>query len=152
MIFCLILLRADVLLQKIKVCVHLVSFHFIFSFVLAKFLCLCSRFCFFIGTQFLLLPSATDLSLGPYQGADLGNELWARTCIDSVPPSSVVSINCIFDIYTFLIFRSRDSSDVENPGNNLYVTGLSSRVTKRDIEKHFSTEGKVHILSQLILV
>ncbi|GFZ13291.1 RNA-binding (RRM/RBD/RNP motifs) family protein [Actinidia rufa] len=37
--------------------------------------------------------------------------------------------------------RSRDSS-VENPGNNLYVTGLSTRVTKKDLEKHFSTEGK----------
>ncbi|KAL3616241.1 hypothetical protein CASFOL_039631 [Castilleja foliolosa] len=39
--------------------------------------------------------------------------------------------------------RSRDSSDVENPGNNLYVTGLSNRVTRRDLGKHFSTEGKV---------
>ncbi|XP_057772459.1 serine/arginine-rich splicing factor SR45a isoform X3 [Salvia miltiorrhiza] len=39
--------------------------------------------------------------------------------------------------------RSCDSSDAENPGNNLYVTGLSTRVTKRDLEKHFSTEGKV---------
>ncbi|CDP09143.1 unnamed protein product [Coffea canephora] len=39
--------------------------------------------------------------------------------------------------------RSRDSSDAENPGNNLYVTGLSTRVTKRDLEKHFSTEGAV---------
>ncbi|KAF0894661.1 hypothetical protein E2562_001954, partial [Oryza meyeriana var. granulata] len=38
--------------------------------------------------------------------------------------------------------RSVDSSDVENPGNNLYVTGLSARVTDRDLEKHFSTEGE----------
>ncbi|GMP89561.1 hypothetical protein CsSME_00041083 [Camellia sinensis var. sinensis] len=38
--------------------------------------------------------------------------------------------------------RSRESS-VENPGNNLYVTGLSARVTKRDLEKHFLAEGKV---------
>ncbi|XXG85790.1 hypothetical protein AAC387_Pa11g0809 [Persea americana] len=37
--------------------------------------------------------------------------------------------------------RSYDSSDVDNPGNNLYVTGLSSRVTTRDLEKHFSSEG-----------
>jgi RNA recognition motif-containing protein len=36
-----------------------------------------------------------------------------------------------------------DSSDVENPGNNLYVTGLASRVTDRDLEKHFSAEGEV---------
>ncbi|KAG8371479.1 hypothetical protein BUALT_Bualt13G0092000 [Buddleja alternifolia] len=39
--------------------------------------------------------------------------------------------------------RSYDSSDAENPGNNLYVTGLSTRVTRRDLEKHFSSEGKV---------
>ncbi|XP_049343275.1 serine/arginine-rich splicing factor SR45a-like [Solanum verrucosum] len=39
--------------------------------------------------------------------------------------------------------RSCDSSDVENPGNNLYVTGLSTRVKERDVEKHFSAEGKV---------
>ncbi|KAL8115305.1 uncharacterized protein LOC141666467 [Apium graveolens] len=39
--------------------------------------------------------------------------------------------------------RSYDSGEVENPGNNLYVTGLSPRITKRDIEKHFSTQGKV---------
>ncbi|RLN40177.1 serine/arginine-rich splicing factor SR45a isoform X2 [Panicum miliaceum] len=39
--------------------------------------------------------------------------------------------------------RSVDSSDAENPGNNLYVTGLSARVTDRDLEKHFSTEGEV---------
>lgn len=38
--------------------------------------------------------------------------------------------------------RSRDAS-IENPGNNLYVTGLSARVSKRDLEKHFSNEGKV---------
>ncbi|KAF7015344.1 hypothetical protein CFC21_029217 [Triticum aestivum] len=39
--------------------------------------------------------------------------------------------------------RSVDSSDVENPGNNLFVTGLSSRLTDQDLEKHFSTEGEV---------
>ncbi|KAF5446790.1 hypothetical protein F2P56_032392 [Juglans regia] len=40
--------------------------------------------------------------------------------------------------------RSRSlSSDVENPGNNLYVTGLSPRITKRELEKHFASEGKV---------
>ena len=42
-----------------------------------------------------------------------------------------------------LINRSRESVDVENPGNNLYVTGLSTRVTKRELEKHFSSEGTV---------
>ncbi|KAL6341597.1 hypothetical protein AAG906_032718 [Vitis piasezkii] len=39
--------------------------------------------------------------------------------------------------------RSRESSEVENPGNNLYVTGLSTRVTKRELEKHFASEGSV---------
>ncbi|KAK7305342.1 hypothetical protein VNO77_43247 [Canavalia gladiata] len=40
--------------------------------------------------------------------------------------------------------RSRSlSRDAENPGNNLYVTGLSPRITKRELEKHFATEGKV---------
>ncbi|XP_044472511.1 serine/arginine-rich splicing factor SR45a isoform X2 [Mangifera indica] len=40
--------------------------------------------------------------------------------------------------------RSRSlSRDVENPGNNLYVTGLSPRITKKELEKHFATEGKV---------
>jgi len=30
-----------------------------------------------------------------------------------------------------------------NPGNALYVTGLSTRVTERELEDHFSREGKV---------
>lgn len=34
-------------------------------------------------------------------------------------------------------------TDVENPGNTLFVTGLSSRVTERDLEDYFSKEGKV---------
>lgn len=36
---------------------------------------------------------------------------------------------------------SRD--DVSNPGNNLYVTGLSARVVEADLEEFFSQEGKV---------
>lgn len=40
-------------------------------------------------------------------------------------------------------FRSCDSEDASNPGNNLYVTGLSSRVNESDLEKHFNREGKV---------
>lgn len=39
--------------------------------------------------------------------------------------------------------RSRSPEDVSNPGNNLYVTGLSTRVTVSDLEKFFSKEGKV---------
>ncbi|KAM3688103.1 hypothetical protein ACB098_10G127500 [Castanea mollissima] len=39
--------------------------------------------------------------------------------------------------------RSQDSVDASNPGNNLYVTGLSTRVTSSDLEKYFNKEGKV---------
>ncbi|KAK2408834.1 RNA-binding (RRM/RBD/RNP motifs) family protein [Trifolium repens] len=44
--------------------------------------------------------------------------------------------------------RSRSRSpervaNATNPGNTLYVTGLSSRVTERDLEDHFNKEGKV---------
>ncbi|XP_061365040.1 serine/arginine-rich splicing factor SR45a-like, partial [Gastrolobium bilobum] len=39
--------------------------------------------------------------------------------------------------------RSQDSADARNPGNNLYVTGLSTRITSRDLEKYFNKEGKV---------
>ncbi|PON62912.1 Splicing factor-like protein [Parasponia andersonii] len=39
--------------------------------------------------------------------------------------------------------RSRDSDGIANPGNNLYVTGLSTRVTTSDLEKYFGKEGKV---------
>ncbi|KAL1215599.1 Serine/arginine-rich splicing factor SR45a [Cardamine amara subsp. amara] len=39
--------------------------------------------------------------------------------------------------------RSRGRSEVENPGTTLYVTGLSTRVTDKDLEAHFSKEGKV---------
>ncbi|KAG7540223.1 RNA recognition motif domain [Arabidopsis thaliana x Arabidopsis arenosa] len=39
--------------------------------------------------------------------------------------------------------RSRGRSEVENPGTTLYVTGLSTRVTDKDLEAHFAKEGKV---------
>ncbi|KAL1569104.1 serine/arginine-rich splicing factor SR45a-like isoform X2 [Salvia divinorum] len=39
--------------------------------------------------------------------------------------------------------RSRDSEDALNPGNNLYVTGLSTRITETELEKYFNREGKV---------
>ncbi|CAL1400989.1 unnamed protein product [Linum trigynum] len=39
--------------------------------------------------------------------------------------------------------RSRESVEAYNPGNNLYVTGLSTRVTSSDLEKFFAKEGKV---------
>ncbi|XP_038683157.1 serine/arginine-rich splicing factor SR45a-like [Tripterygium wilfordii] len=39
--------------------------------------------------------------------------------------------------------RSHGRTEVVNPGNTLYVTGLSTRVTQRELEEHFSKEGKV---------
>ncbi|XP_020525809.1 UBP1-associated proteins 1C isoform X2 [Amborella trichopoda] len=39
--------------------------------------------------------------------------------------------------------RSYDPDDAQNPGNNLYITGLSTRVTTRELERHFQSEGKV---------
>ncbi|KAJ6793017.1 serine/arginine-rich splicing factor SR45a-like [Iris pallida] len=39
--------------------------------------------------------------------------------------------------------RSQDSGHASNPGNNLYITGLSTRVTSSDLEEYFSKEGKV---------
>ncbi|KAK9948311.1 hypothetical protein M0R45_003893 [Rubus argutus] len=39
--------------------------------------------------------------------------------------------------------RSRGRGAVVNPGNTLYVTGLSQRVSEKDVERHFSKEGKV---------
>ncbi|KAF3949004.1 hypothetical protein CMV_025068 [Castanea mollissima] len=40
--------------------------------------------------------------------------------------------------------RSHGRSDViVNPGDTLYVTGLSQRVSERDLQEHFAKEGKV---------
>lgn len=41
------------------------------------------------------------------------------------------------------IRQRRGNEEAENPGNTLYVTGLSTRVTEKDLEDHFSREGKV---------
>ncbi|CAN0918897.1 Serine/arginine-rich splicing factor SR45a, partial [Linum grandiflorum] len=39
--------------------------------------------------------------------------------------------------------RSLERTEAVNPGDTLYVTGLSTRVTERELEDHFSKEGKV---------
>lgn len=49
-------------------------------------------------------------------------------------------------VFCFFFFVLWHRSDVVNHGNTLYVTGLSTRVTERDLEDHFSKEGKVLIL------
>lgn len=56
---------------------------------------------------------------------------------------------CALDNLHMYICRSRDSGDVVNPGNNLYIMGLSTRVTSSDLEKFFSNEGKVSSSSLL---
>ncbi|CAM6030124.1 unnamed protein product [Sphagnum balticum] len=35
------------------------------------------------------------------------------------------------------------TEDANNPGNNLYVTGLSLRVSEKELQDHFEQEGKV---------
>ncbi|KAL5984048.1 hypothetical protein ACLOJK_018150 [Asimina triloba] len=44
-----------------------------------------------------------------------------------------------------LVIRNADiiRRESSNPGNTLFVTGLSTRVTERELEDHFSKEGKV---------
>ena len=42
----------------------------------------------------------------------------------------------------FLFGRS-PRHDAGNPGNNLFVTGLSTRTTESDLEDYFAKEGKV---------
>lgn len=53
------------------------------------------------------------------------------------------NILCSYDKLSVFAPRSQDSVDASNPGNNLYVTGLSTRVTSSDLEKYFNKEGKV---------
>ncbi|XP_050379006.1 serine/arginine-rich splicing factor SR45a-like [Argentina anserina] len=62
------------------------------------------------------------------------------------PPRSVSPVKGHRSISPSRSRRSRSRSpsvDASNPGNNLYVTGLSTRVTSADVEKFFSKEGKV---------
>lgn len=55
----------------------------------------------------------------------------------------VWSYFCLDSFFILNLLGRSPSIDVENPGNNLYVTGLSPRITKRELEKHFAAEGKV---------
>lgn len=65
--------------------------------------------------------------------------------------SSIVSCDlywlhhcCLDGLYVNLyLVALYGRSEVVNPGNTLYVTGLSTRVTERELEEHFSKEGKV---------
>ena len=42
--------------------------------------------------------------------------------------------------------QQRGNDEAENHGNTLYVIGLSTCVTEKDLEDHFSREGKVGLL------
>lgn len=48
----------------------------------------------------------------------------------------------LFDIFSYSHCQVDCRDEAVNTGNTLYVTGLSSRVTDRDLEHHFSREGK----------
>lgn len=61
-------------------------------------------------------------------------DFWRFWCLS-------ISVFCF--LFFFVLWHR---SDVVNHGNTLYVTGLSTRVTERDLEDHFSKEGKVLIL------
>lgn len=80
---------------------------------------------------------------GLFQGRDTG-----QGCAFNKVASHLDNFNWYFLccgrfwLYAFWCWLCRSPS-VENPGNNLYVTGLSPRVTKRELEKHFAAEGKV---------
>ncbi|PRQ22739.1 putative nucleotide-binding alpha-beta plait domain-containing protein [Rosa chinensis] len=50
---------------------------------------------------------------------------------------------CYVTLWKFMVFFLSPSVDATNPGNNLYVTGLSTRVTSADVEKFFNKECKV---------
>ncbi|KAL2948192.1 hypothetical protein AAZX31_20G111800 [Glycine max] len=48
--------------------------------------------------------------------------------------SRIILFSQSLNVMSFAIRpRSEDSADVENPGNNLYVTGLSTRITDSDL-------------------
>ncbi|RLN03066.1 hypothetical protein C2845_PM13G11780 [Panicum miliaceum] len=69
------------------------------------------------------------LTPGPYLEPDLADHHLL------VPP--------FFTVHSGSQFHLSRSEDDRNPGNNLYVTGLSTRVTEDDLEKFFNKEGKV---------
>lgn len=40
-----------------------------------------------------------------------------------------------------LVRQRRGNDEADNPGNTLYVASLSTHVTEKDLEEHFSREG-----------
>ena len=97
----------------------------------------------------LLEAGGQDPCHGPAEVAP-GN--WLISSSPSISPSSSLLCVCFYVWVCFCetlshgwfwYFRSNDSGGASNPGNNLYVTGLSTRVTSSDLEKYFSGEGKV---------
>jgi len=51
------------------------------------------------------------------------------------------SFICNLHILNYCLFCREE--EAVNRGNTLYVTGLSSRVTEREIKDYFSKEGRV---------
>lgn len=66
---------------------------------------------------------------------------------------SHLKISCHLTLYLLILlylqwthsdfFPVCREEDAVNRGNTLYVTGLSSRVTERDVKDYFSKHGKV---------
>lgn len=58
---------------------------------------------------------------------------------------------CVSTLYPFTSLTFNDSSSRDgggqNPGNNLHVSGLSSRVDTRDLEAAFAKIGRVSLSS-----
>lgn len=160
MLYCIV---ADVLLQETRV-------SFPFTVLFSVVVCLSSVVIFYIlfnialnaGIPALHLHTNDIETLGLFrghcqdrcQGADLGTS--EASFLFFLLLCSFIML-CCYPYDSVLLFvkmavRSRDSIEVENPGNNLYVTGLSARVTKRDLEEHFSSEGTVCLKSLFFII
>lgn len=142
---------SDVVLEKFKV-----SFPFLFFFVVFDI----QQFVDTRSDSFFIVPSVWSIQFTDtephllhchhidvvdlYQGPGVAQGINVQLSLPKI--RQFFSQLWFWNIIEFVIpnvFRSQGSSDVENPGNNLYVTGLSSRITKGELEKHFGTEGKV---------
>ncbi|PON49956.1 Splicing factor-like protein [Parasponia andersonii] len=117
-----------------------------------RFLILCRRTRLAKGTHNLLPLHRGELSPGLDPGLGLGRDLFLGQDLDpgqglgiGPDPEAMAGQGpeVMAVIYVFLCLSLPTRSESLNPGNTLYVTGLSTRVTERDLEEHFSKEGKV---------
>lgn len=98
--------------------------------------------------QGLLLENAVDQGQGirVHPGKYLFCWRWFHEIVDLNSSSLILVELRLFtkdNTEVYFLFRDRSDDDLRNPGNNLFVTGLSTRVTEAELEKFFSKEGKV---------